>query len=44
MDYEFGSHQTYDTYEVIASSNVYLGDNSVIEAIGMGSIVVKTII
>ena len=35
---------TFDTYVVIAPSNVYLGDNNVVEAIEMGSIVVETFV
>jgi transposase InsO family protein len=31
----------FDTYEVIAPRNVHLGDDSVVEAIGLGSIVVE---
>lgn len=29
----------FDTYEVIAPSNVYLNDDNIVQAIGMGSIV-----
>lgn len=35
---------TFDTYEVIAPRNVYLGVDSVVEAIGMDSIVVKVMV
>ena len=39
------SHRaTFDTYEVVASQNVHLGNDSIVEAIGMGSIVVEVII
>ena len=31
-------------YEVIAPYNVYLGDNSIIELIGMGSIIVEPLV
>jgi len=38
------SHRAaFDTYEVIAPRNVHLGDDSVVEAVGMGSIVVEVI-
>ncbi len=38
------SHRAaFDTYEVIAPRNVHLGDDSVVEAIGMGSIVVEVV-
>ena len=46
MDYRFGSHEPYnlcraafDTYKVIAPCNVYLDDDSVVEMIGMDSII-----
>ena len=39
------SHKTtFDTYEVITPRDVHLGDNSAIQDIGMGSIVVEAII
>ena len=34
----------FDTYEVITPYNVHLDDNSVVEAIGMGSIIVEAIV
>lgn len=34
----------FNTYEVIASRNVHLGDNDVVKAIGMGSIIVEAIV
>ena len=34
---------TFDTYEITVSCNVYLDDNSIVKAIGMGSIMVETI-
>ena len=46
MDLGASKHMTshkaaLDTYEVIAPCNMYLDDNNVVQAIGMGSIVVK---
>ena len=39
------SHRAkFNMYEAISSCNVYLDDDSVVEAIGMGSIVVETIV
>lgn len=39
------SHRTaFDTYEVIASHNVHLGDDSVVEALGIESIVMEVIV
>ena len=35
---------TLDTYEIIASHNVHLADNNVVEAIEMGSIIVEAIV
>ena len=35
---------TFDTYKLIILRNVYLGDDSVVEAIRMGSITVKAIV
>ena len=32
----------FDRYEVITSCNIHLGDNNVVEAINMTSIVVET--
>lgn len=34
----------FDTYEVIAPLSVYLDDDSIVEAIRMGSIVVKNMV
>lgn len=34
----------FNTYKVIAPGHVYLGDDSIREAIGMGSIVVKALV
>lgn len=39
------SHRAaFNIYEVIAPYNVYLGDNIVIEVIGMGSIIVEPLV
>lgn len=39
------SHRAkFNMYEAISSYNVYLDDDSVVKAIGMGSIVVETIV
>lgn len=39
------SHRTtFDMYEVITPYNVYLDDDSIVEAIGMGSIVLNSIV
>ena len=35
---------TFNTYEVITPHNVHLDDNSIVQAIGIGSIVVITIL
>jgi hypothetical protein len=35
--------RAFDTYEVITSRNVHLGDNGVVQAIKMGSIVIEEI-
>src|SRR5918997_5494584 len=34
----------FDTYEVITSRNVHLGDDSVVDAVGIGSIVVQVLV
>ena len=34
----------FDTYEIITSNNVHLGDINVVQAIGMGSIFMKIIL
>ena len=34
----------FDTYEVIPSRNVHLGDDSVVDAVGVGSIVVEVLV
>lgn len=50
MDHEFRNikphaHRgTFDTYEVIASCNVYLDDDSVVKLIRMNSIVVEVMV
>ena len=39
------SHRAvFDTYEIIASHNVHLGDDSVVKALGMESIVMEVIV
>jgi hypothetical protein len=39
------SHRlTFDTYEVFTSQSVHLGDDSILEAIGIGSIVVEVMV
>lgn len=50
MDHGFGATKhmtlhraTFDTYEIIAPHNVHLGDDSVVEVIGMESNVVEAI-
>lgn len=51
MDHGFGSKKrmtfgrtTFDTYKVIAPFNVYLGDDSVVETIRMGSTLIKVMV
>lgn len=52
MDHGLGSHQTYDfvhnftfdSYEVNTPCNVYLGDESIMKAIGMRTNAMKTIV
>lgn len=34
----------FDKYEIIALRNVHLGDNNIIQAIGMGSITIETLL
>jgi hypothetical protein len=34
----------FDTYEVIPTRNVHMGDDSIVEAIGMGSILVQVMV
>ena len=34
--------QAFDTYEAISNRHVFLGDNGMVEAVGMGSILVET--
>ena len=39
------SHRlAFDTYEVLTSRSVHLGDDSILEAIGIGSIVVEVMV
>ena len=39
------SHRlAFDTYEVLTSRSIHLGDDSILEAIGIGSIVAKVIV
>ena len=39
------SHRlAFDIYDVLTSQNVYLGDDNILEAIGIGSIVVEVIV
>jgi hypothetical protein len=42
--YIVSHNAAFNIYEVITPRNVYLGENSIFEAIGMGSIVVENII
>ena len=35
---------TFDTYEIISPRNVHVDDNSIVQAIGMGSFVVEAFI
>lgn len=49
VDHGFGSLQihhitAFDTYEVIAPRIVYLDDTSIVEVIGMGSIIMEEIL
>jgi len=51
VDYGFGSHKAHNTLlvayeinEVMALQNVHLGDDSIVRAIGMDSIVVEVIV
>lgn len=50
VDYGLGNNITHDfykvtyhTYKVIAPLNVYLGDDSIVEEVGMGFIIVKVL-
>jgi len=48
VDHGLRSHQAYDPsfdmYEVIPTRNVHMGDDTIVEAIGMGSILVEVMV